>query len=92
MVKLYMAEIKIAATIYVKAESHAEAADIITSIEQERTALQFADTRQFVSDRIAVTGEAFSQRIPDISLSPCMTILDKATRPQPYCVADELVS
>jgi len=87
MPKLYNADITITATAYVVAENEDEARAKISALHN--TGIEFSDRRQQVSDDLFVTGETYGIDMPELSLSPAMTINYSATRPY-VCLVQEL--
>ncbi len=72
MTKLYSADIVINATAYIMAESAEEAVEKLSSIHDD--GIEFSSRRQTISDGIEMTGERYGPDMPEISLSPAMTI------------------
>ena len=87
MPNLYNAEITITATAYVIAESEDEARAKISALHN--TGIEFSDRRQQVAEELFVTGESYGMDMPELSLSPAMTINYSATRPY-VCLVEEL--
>ncbi|MBO6755730.1 MAG: hypothetical protein JJ902_05355 [Roseibium sp.] len=73
--KLFSADVTIAATILVVAENEEEAKALALSTNNEF--LEFSDRRQEVARDLYVTGETYSADMPQISLSPAMTLYAK---------------
>lgn len=86
MPKLFNADITITATAYVIAENEDEARAKIAALHG--TGIEFSDRRQQVADDLFVTGESYDLDMPELSLSPAMTINETATRPCVYLVED----
>lgn len=86
--KLYQTEIRVYASLYILAESRAEAQAKADALTDGKHALQFSDRRQEIGDGIFMTGENFSKDMPELSLSPVMTIADMTTRPVVYEAED----
>lgn len=84
---LYSIDVRLYATAYIKAETEAEAQAIANNLA---TTIEFSDRAQEVGDGIEVTGESFNFDMPDVTLSPAMTLVgpdegDKVT------LAEELI-
>jgi hypothetical protein len=75
MKKLFSVDVAIIATAYIVAESDEEAQKIADSLGEE--ALEFSSRRQDigVDQDIAITGETYNADMPEISLSPAMTLV-----------------
>lgn len=79
--KVFAHEITLAATLYILAESKEEADAKADAFNQEGgTGIEFSNRRQQVADDLFVTGETFSPDMPELSLSPAMTIQYSPTR------------
>ncbi|UIS25314.1 hypothetical protein [Erythrobacter phage vB_EliS-L02] len=89
MPRIYSGEVLIAATVYVKAETAEEAQAEIARLQDEQRGIEFSSRRELIGDDLWMTGEAFSEDLPDVSLSPAMTIQKSASVPQVW-VADDL--
>ncbi len=87
MPKLFNADITITATAYVIAENEDEAREKISALQGDY--IEFSDRRQQVADNLFVTGETYGPDMPELSLSPAMTINYSATRPY-VCLVEEL--
>lgn len=85
--KLYSGDVKLAATVYVKADSAEEAQQKIVALHGQF--IELSSKRQTIGDGLEMTGETFSKDMPDISLSPAMTIKECPTLPAVW-VADDL--
>lgn len=86
MPKLFNADITITATAYVIAENEDEAREKISALQGGY--IEFSDRRQQVADDLFVTGETYGHDMPELSLSPAMTINHSATRPYVCLVAE----
>lgn len=75
MKKLFSVDVAIVATAYIVAESEAEAQEIANGLSDQ--ALEFSSRQQHVGvdDEIIITGETYNADMPEISLSPAMTLL-----------------
>ena len=87
--KLYQTEIMICASVYILAESVEEANAKADALTNEQHAIEFSSRCQEIGDGIHMTGEVFSRNMPEISLSPVMTIQASPTKASCY-VADDL--
>lgn len=74
---IYTIDLKVAATAYIRAESP-EAALQIAKEQFPLRVLSFGDDRQqvgeFAEEPLIMTGEPINGDLPDISLSPLMTV------------------
>lgn len=78
--KLYQTEIMICATLYVLADSEEEANAKADELTANGAMIKFSDRRQEVADGLFVTGESYSPDMPELSLSPVMTITESPTK------------
>jgi hypothetical protein len=78
--KLYSADVAIIATAYFVAESEEQAQKMANSLISQP--IQFSDRRQDVGvdGEIIITGETYGVDMPEISLSPAMTINQPQSR------------
>lgn len=74
MQKLFQTEIMICASLYILADSLEEAQAKADALTADGAAIEFSDRRQEIADGLCITGEAFSPDMPEMSLSPAMTI------------------
>lgn len=76
MSKLFSIDVKIYGTAYIQADTAEEALEKIKAFNH--TGIQFSDRRQdigeFADRELIMTGECYSPDMPEISLSPVMTI------------------
>ena len=84
MPRLFQTEIMICASVYIMAETVEEANEIADELTNDQHQLQFSDRRQMIGDDIYMTGETFSADMPEISLSPVMTIQSSPTKASCY--------
>lgn len=75
MKKLFSVDVAIIATAYIVAASEEEAQEIANGLTDQ--ALEFSSRQQHVGvdDEIIITGESYSADMPEISLSPAMTLV-----------------
>lgn len=78
MTKLYSGDITITATAYVIATNEEEARQKIEALRN--TGIEFSSRRQEIGDNLCITGESYSADMPEVSLSPAMTINDSPSR------------
>lgn len=86
--KLFQTEIMICASVYVLAESVEEANAKVDALTSDGHAIAFSDRRQEIGDGIFMTGENYSPDMPEISLSPVMTIQSSPTKASCYETED----
>lgn len=73
MTKLYSTTVTIYATAYILADSPEEALEKAAAITD--TGIEFSNRRQDIGDDgLCISGESYSADMPEISLSPAMTI------------------
>ena len=72
--KVFSTEVKICATVYVRAKDKDEAQIMADALTDNYTGIEFSSRRQEIGDDLIMTGETFSGDLPGISLSPAMTI------------------
>lgn len=70
--KLYTTDITVAATAYVLADSDEEAVRMFNALHGEE--VKFSARRQVIGDGIEMSGCQFGPNMPEVSLSPVMTI------------------
>lgn len=86
--KLYQTEIMVCASVYILADSVEEANAKADALTNERHAIEFSSRCQEIGDNIYMTGEVFSPNMPEISLSPVMTIQPSPTKASCYLTDD----
>ena len=86
--KLYQTEIMICASVYIQAESVEEANAKADALTNGQHSIEFSSRRQEIGDDIYMTGEVFSPDMPEISLSPVMTIQESPTKASCYVIDD----
>lgn len=69
MSNIYSVDMKVYATAYIKADSEAEALEIARTLRMDAWELPNGP----ISEDVEVTGEQFSDDMPEISLSPAVT-------------------
>jgi hypothetical protein len=74
MQKLFQTEIMICASLYILADSLEEAQAKADTLTADGAAIEFSNRRQEIGDGLFITGETFSPDMPELSLSPAMTI------------------
>lgn len=84
MKKLFQTEIMICATLYILADSAEEANAKADALTDDQSCIQFSDRRQEIGDDLFMTGETFGPDMPEMSLSPVMTIQSTPTRHAVY--------
>jgi len=84
MKKLYQTEIMICASLYILADSEEEANAKADEITNDQHVIEFSGRSQEIGDNIVMTGETFSPDMPEISLSPVMTIQSSPTKARCY--------
>jgi len=89
---IYRTDIWIAATVYVRASNAEEAAKIANGIDFDGIELQ---EQELFGDDLSISGARFdSEDMPDLSLSPVMTIytrhLDGIMNARPLLSADDM--
>jgi hypothetical protein len=82
--KLYSIEIQICATAYIKAESAEEAMKIAKELKGDILEIDEQDGELPISGR-----EYDNPNLPDISLSPAMTVEGPCENETPDCVHDD---
>jgi hypothetical protein len=82
--KLFSVDVAIIATAYIVADSEAEAQEIANSLADE--ALEFSSRQQHVGvdAEIVITGESYSADMPELTLSPAMTVVGVQGRTVDY--------
>jgi hypothetical protein len=78
--KLFQTEVTICATLYILAKSEAEANAKADALTDGNTGIEFSSRRQEIGEGLFVTGETYNPDMPEMSLSPSMTIKESATR------------
>jgi len=89
--KLFQTEVTIAASLYILAETEEEAnakANELTGSIGSTTGLEFSNRRQEIGDGIHMTGEVYSADMPELSLSPSMSIQFSPTQHSCYLTED----
>lgn len=79
MTKLFQTEIMLFTSLYILADSKEEADAKADALTNGRTSIEFSDRRQEIADGLFMTGESFSPDMPEMSLSPVMTIQSSPT-------------
>lgn len=69
MSRIYSVDVKAYATAYIKADSEEEALEIARTLRMDVWELPKGQ----ISEEVDVTGEQFSDEMPDVSISPVMT-------------------
>lgn len=90
--KVFRTDIWIAATVYVKADDEEAAAKIVNRLDFDGIELQ---EQELYGEDFAISGARFdSDELPDVSLSPAMTIytrkVDGMMNSRPMITADEM--
>ena len=84
MTKLFQTEIMICASLYIVADSVEEANEKADALTNSRAHIEFSDRRQEIGYDLYMTGESFSPDMPEMSLSPAMTIQYSPTKASCY--------
>jgi DnaJ-class molecular chaperone len=82
--KLYQTEVMIYASLYIRANSVEEANAKADALTDDQSIIEFSGRSQQIGDDLFMTGETFSADMPEMSLSPAMTIQSSPTKASCY--------